>query len=176
MAQTDLRKYGTEERLGKMDLDLIDVTVDLGTGALVDGDLFFDTTPIPYAVSVPGGTGLLHSISAIVNSAGGDETANFDIVLTSNSTSIKGDGGQDIADPVSGMDADLSVLKGTCGIASITNLIDAGVAAIGNASNIGIVGKAESDSTTLYCYGIARGGVTYATSPTLTLRFGIVKD
>ena len=172
MAQTDLRKYGTEERLGKMDLDLIDVTVDLDDGTEYDdGDILFDTTTIPYAVSVPGGTGLLHSISAIVNSAGGNETANIDIVLTSDSTAI-GTFNTALASSTTA----LSAVKGVCGIASITNIIDAGVAGIGNASNIGNVGKAASDSTNLYCYGIARGTVTYATSPTLTLRFGIVKD
>ena len=49
MAQTDIFKYSTNERLGKMDVDFIDVTVEpdvdnAGAGAV--GDLLFKVTEI----------------------------------------------------------------------------------------------------------------------------------
>ena len=70
MAETKIRKYAVIERLGKMDVDLIDVTVspDEGnTGAMASGDLLFTVTEIPNAVSVPGGTAILHSCMAIIS-------------------------------------------------------------------------------------------------------------
>ena len=174
MAQTDLRKYGTEERLGKMDLDLIDVEVPLDDGvAYGDGDVLFIVKEIPYAVSVPGGTGLIHSIAAIISSTGGEETGNIDIVITSDETVL----GVNANTALNGNTIDLT---GFCGIASITNIIDAGAnISFGNATNIGMVAKANSGSTSLYCYGIARSTNTYTTGsndPKITLRFGIVKD
>tara|TARA_R100000458_G_scaffold59704_1_gene71255 strand:+ start:1332 stop:1844 length:513 start_codon:yes stop_codon:yes gene_type:complete len=170
MAQTDLRKYGTEERLGKMELDLIDVgPITLDSSEYTDGKILFPTTEIPYGVSVPGGSGIIHSVAAIIESDTGHDVADVDIVIASTNTAI---GSANAA--LNGVDVDLTNF---CGIASIDNFIDAGSRSIGNITNVGIVAKAAAASTSLYCWGISRGTVTYDGSDRkLTLRFGIVKD
>ena len=48
MAQTDLRKYTVQEKINKMDVDLIDISATL-TGDGTSGDLMFDTTEIANA-------------------------------------------------------------------------------------------------------------------------------
>ena len=73
MAQTNIKKYSTEERLNKMDVDLIDVTVSpdvSNAGSPAAGDALWLLTEIPNAVSVEGGTSILQSCCAII--AGGD--------------------------------------------------------------------------------------------------------
>ena len=69
----------------------------------------------------------------------------------------------------------LSVMDGTCGFFSITNAFDAGVVAIGDKQNIGMVCKAISGSTSLYAYGIVKNTADYNEGD-IVLRLGFVKD
>ena len=61
MALTNLHNYSVQEKLNKMDVDLIDVVcapdADNG-GAGTVGDLLFQVTEIPNAVAVKGGSAL----------------------------------------------------------------------------------------------------------------------
>ena len=185
MAETNLRQYGTEERLNKMDVDLIDVTVTLHSSAYESGDFMFTVTEIPNAVSVNGGRCIIQSVSAIVEnhatpgSGDGTTTGDFDIIITSDGTGMtkSSDTTPLVLDEAMSTVATtpMSVLDGTCGIVSLSNMIDVGEVAIGNEANIGIVGKAIDSSKSLYCWGIARSTNNYATG-LLTLRFGVVKD
>ena len=65
MAETNLRSYTSEERLNKMDIDLITVTPTIETSIIQANDVLFNPVEIPSAVAVPGGRSLLHSICLI---------------------------------------------------------------------------------------------------------------
>ena len=181
MALTELRKYSVQEKLNKMDLDFIDVTVSPDAsngGVMAAGDILFTQVEIPNAVSVPGGSAILQSCCAII--AGGDadgaDTGAFDVVITNDSTTLQ-HGGADINtdDDMASVTSALSVMDGTCGFFSITNAFDAGVVAIGDKKNIGMVCKAASGSTSLYAYGIVQNTADY-NQGSIVLRLGFVKD
>ena len=175
MALTNLHNYSVQEKLNKMDVDLIDVSISLdpsNTGAYADGDLLFLVTEIPNAVAVKGGAALLHSACCIITgSADGSDTGNMDIVITSDSTALA------IADNVAlNTETSLSaVMDGIAGTFSITNFIDMGVVSVGSAQNIGMVCKAASGSTSLYAFGIAQSTNDYEEGSAV-LRLGLIKD
>ena len=178
MAETNLRGYSIDGRLNKMDVDLIDVTVspDEGnTGAMASGDLLFTVTEIPNAVSVPGGTAILHSCMAIISPM---VTGQFDCVITSASTDITEASDGSVMEPndvVADGDNTLAELDGTCGFFSLTNGFDAGVIALANNTNIGMVCKAEAGSKSLYVWGIVKNTTDYAEG-SIVLRLGFIKD
>jgi hypothetical protein len=175
MAESNLRKYTTEERLNKMDVDIVDITVSIdaaNTGAYASGDLLFPVTEIPYAVAVKGGAAILQSASIIITgSADGSETGALDVVITSDSTALG------IADNVAlnTNDSTSAVMDGIAGTFSITNAIDMGVVSVGSKQNIGMVCKAASSTTSLYCFGIARSTNDYEEGSAV-LRLGFIKD
>jgi len=173
-----LKEYSAQERLNKMEVDVIDVTITPDTSAYAVGDLMWKTIEIPDAVSIEGGTCIIQSVSCIGTSTDGDETGAFDIIVTSDSHShVNADPAiMSANDAMSACVSTISDIDGTLGIISITNMTDIGTKCmIGGKGNIGLVGKAESGSTSLYCWGISQGTDTWA-SPSLVLRFGIVKD
>ena len=162
-----------------MDVDLIDVTVEAdvdngGAGAV--GDLLFKVTEIPNAVAVTGGTAILQSCVAIIETP--EATGAFDVVITSASTAMTeaSDGSaMETGDSVGAGDNTFAELDGTCGFFSITNAFDAGVVAIGDKKNIGMVCKAEAGSKSLYVWGIVQNTTDYAEKD-IVLRLGFVKD
>ena len=184
MAETKLHNYSVQEKLNKMDIDLIDITVkpDANDGAaMAAGDFMFPMVEIPNAVAVNGGTAILQSCCAII--AGGDadgaDTGAFDIVITSHdsTSTLLQHGGGDIQtdDDMASVTSALAIMDGTCGFFSITNAFDAGVVAIGDKKNIGMVCKAASGSRSLYVYGIVQNTADYNEGD-IVLRLGFVKD
>ena len=65
MAQTEIHKYTVQERLGKMDVDLITVAPDIAEATYQNGDLMAEQEYIVTAAAVKGGKCILQSISAI---------------------------------------------------------------------------------------------------------------
>ena len=189
MAETQINKYSARGRLGRMDVDMIDISATL-TGDGTSGDVMFVTTEIPNAVSVTGGRALLHSAVIVLtdhatdaSGTGSSATGNFNLIFTSDSSvlgtvsdalgtrTVDGDG-----------DSDPEIdnwtrakLDGTCGIVPVTNMLDVGALAIGNASNCGIVLKAEAGSKSVYVWGATSSTNDY-NGATITLRLGIIKD
>ena len=181
MAETNLHNYSVQEKLNKMDIDLIDITVkpDFDNGAaMTAGDFMFPAVEIENAVPVNGGTAILQSCCAII--AGGDadgaDTGAFDVVITNDSTTLQ-HAGADINtdDDMASVTSALAVMDGTCGFFSITNAFDAGVVAIGVKKNIGMVCKAAAGSKSLFAYGIVQNTADYNEGD-IVLRFGFVKD
>ena len=79
MANTELHKYTVQEKLNKMDIDVISLTPtvqDDDTDAA--NDLIFDSTEIPNAVAVNGGSCILQSVSVFHKAA---ETVVLDLVF-----------------------------------------------------------------------------------------------
>ena len=175
MAQTELHNYSVQEKLNKMDVELIDVTVNLdnaNTGAYASGDVLFPLTEIPYAVAVNGGTAILQSASIIITgSADGSETGALDVVITSDSTALG------IVDNVAldTNDSTSAVMDGIAGTFSITNAINMGIVSVGSKQNIGMVCKAASETRSLYCFGIAQSTNDYE-QRSAVLRLGFIKD
>ena len=169
MAKTKLHNFTVQEKLNKMDVDLIDVSVTLFDGINDVGDVMFIVKEIPNAVSVPGGTSILTSCSAIFG--GGDDVGAFDIVITSDDTVLSAELG---AASTCNTDA-IAVMDGTCGWFGMSNAFDAGAVAIVDKRNIGMVCKAEAGSTSLYAWGIAQSVDNYAAA-SLVMRFGFIKD
>ena len=176
MAETRLQQYSVQEKLNKMDVDLIDVSISFNpgsdAGAFTDGDLLFVVTEIPNAVAVKGGSALLHSASCIVTGSNdGSETGNMDIVITSDETALS----VAIHTALSGATNASGVMDGIAGTFSITNFIDMGVVSVGSRQNIGMVCKAVPGSTSLYVFGIARSTNDYEEGSAV-LRLGFIKD
>ena len=159
MAETKLHNYTVQEKLNKMDVDLIDVTVTPDGTAYTAGDVFFVVTEIPNAVAVNGGTAILQSVSAIGTSDRGTdglEVGAFDLILTSDVTPLTDAGGGVANDAASALTNAIAVMDGTLGKVSITNMTDVGVCMIGDKKNIGMVCKAASGTKSLYVWGIAQ--------------------
>ena len=176
MAQTQLHKYSVQEKLNKMDVDIIDISATL-TGDGTTGDLMFDTTEIQNAVAVNGGSAILQSVVAIVTNHATDSSGNgatitgsFKLVITSDSTSIG-----TVSDAIGSDTSTRAVLDGICCITNISNVTDHGYFGVFSKENIGAVIKAESGTTSLYAYGITDSSNDY-NGATITLRLGIVKD
>ena len=176
MAQTELHNYTVQEKLNKMDVDIIDITATLTTDG-TSGDLMFDTKEIPNAVAVNGGSGILQSVVAIASDHATDESGNganitgaWKLVITSDETSIGS------TSDALGSDASVvTVLDGICCIVDITNVVDHGNWGVFSKQNIGAVVKAASGTRSLYAYGITASTDDYNAS-TIRLRLGFVKD
>ena len=176
MAQTKLHNYSVQEKLNKMDVDLIDVAMT--TDADATGEVLALVTEIPNAVSVKGGTAILQSAVWMCNKV---VTGSVDIVITSDSGTLKEDDGGTVdlgltdSVPATALVTTAGVMDGTCGHFEINNSFDAGAVSIGSKQNIGMVCKAEADSTSLYVWMIILNATDYA-EDTGVLRLGFVKD
>ena len=176
MAQTKIHQFSVQEKLNKMDMDIIDISATL-TGDGTSGDLMFDTTEIPYAVSTAGGGGMLQSVVAIVTDnstdASGDGaniTGDWKLVITSDSTSIG-----TVSDVVGADASTRAVLDGICAIVPITYVTDHGYFGVFSKDSIGAIVKAADSSQSLYAYGITNSTNDY-NGASITLRLGFIKD
>ena len=187
MAKTDIQKYTVQEKLNKMDIDIIDISATLTWDGTAD-DVMFVTTEIPNCVPVKGGTCILQSITAVLTDNASDAAGNgenvsgaFKLVFTSDSqvlgtvsdsvlTRVVDGGGTGNIDNWT-----RAVLDGTSAIVNVTTVQDLGELGLAYKTNIGAVLKAESDSTSMYVWGITNSSNDY-NGATITLRLGIVKD
>ena len=170
MAVTNLLEYSAQQKLNKMDIDIVNVTPELHNGVIYAiGDLMFNQVKIENAVAVPGGRSILQSVCAINADA---QLGSFDLVFTAEGTDTIGD----LNDPLQNENgiSDANALY-TLGITSITNMTDIGDSSIGSTQNIGMVLKAQEGSRDVFVWGISKTTGTYTTSG-LTLRIGILKD
>ena len=171
-----LQKYTVQEKLNKMDVDIIDITATL-TGDGTSGDLMFDTTEIEKAVAVDAGSGILQSVVAVVSDnatdgsgTGANVTGGWKLVITSDSTSIG-----TISDDLASDTSTRAVLDGICCIVNISSVTDHGKYGVFSKENIGAVIKAAEDTRSLYAYGITSSTNHYK-GATITLRLGFIKD
>ena len=176
MAQTYLQAYSVQEKLNRMDVDIIDISATL-TGDGTSGDLMFDTTEIANCVAINGGTALLHSVVAIVTNhatdtsgAGSSTTGGFKLVITSDSTSIG-----TVSDVIGADTSTRAVLDGIATIVGVSDNVDHGYFGVLTKSNIGAVLKAAAGTKSMYAYGITDSTDDY-NGATITLRLGVIKD
>jgi hypothetical protein len=167
MANTDIFKYSTNERLGKMDVDFIDVDLVTDTDATADNGVISNPVEIANAVSVNAGTSILQSVQLIDDD---DDGAIIDLVFTQVSTNLGTVNGA--------IDAADSVAASILGVVSITSYFDGIAWQIAQKTNIGLVLKAAASTKSIYVGAINRNGgaVTKTAADDLHLRLGIVKD
>ena len=167
MAETKIRKYAVIERLGKMDVDLIDVDLVTDTDATADNGVISNPVEIANAVSVNAGTSILQSVQLIDDD---DDGAVIDLVFTQVSTNLGTVNGA--------IDAADSVAASILGVVSITSYFDGIAWQIAQKTNIGLVLKAAASTKSIYVGAINRNGgaVTKTAADDLHLRLGIVKD
>ena len=187
MAKTKLQNYTVQEKLNKMDVDIIDISATL-TGDGTADDVMFVTTEIPNCVPVKGGSCILQSITAVLtdnatdaSGTGSNVTGAFKLVFTSDSQ-VLGTVSDSVLDRVvdGGGTGNIdnwtrAVLDGTSAIVPITIVQDLGELGIAYKTNIGAVLKASSDSTSMYIWGITNSTNDY-NGATITLRLGVIKD
>ena len=166
MAITDVNKYSTKERLGKMDVDLIDVDPTCEAASNADGDVIFTFTEIPNAVAVDGGSCLLHSVQLLDDD---DNGGKIDLVFQTDDTTLGA-----IGAAVSESDANAGDILG---YVQLETYFDGINWQISSKTNIGLVMKAASGTKSLYVAGVNRnGGALTATAAGIHLRIGVIKD
>ena len=169
MAETKLHKYSVQEKLNKMNVDLIDIQPTVDTSAYTAGDLMFNPKEIENAVAENGGTAILQSIAVANDDA---LTGAFDIVFIA-SSDLPGDLNDVIANETGLSDNNADKILG---IVTISNMVDVGGTAIGSKSNIGLVLKAAEGTKSIYAFGIAQSTDNPSTAGGYKLRIGVVKD
>ena len=168
MADTDIFKYSTNERLGKMDVDVITLTPDTATEECLAGDVIFQADELPNMVSVDAGTCMVHSIGVLDDDDNGQA---IDIVFmdTTGLLDAGDDGGSiDAADGV--------IPDAIIGVVSITTYFDGIAWKYGYKTNIGLVLKAPSASKSIYVAAVNRGSTATWTAAGLRLQIGVIKD
>jgi hypothetical protein len=167
MAETLLRKYAVVERLGKMDVDLIDVDLVTAEAAIGDNEIISDYVEIANAVSVPGGSGIIQSITLLDD---GDQGAAMDLVFATADTDL-GTLNEVISDDAAGA-------AGILGFVTLSNYFDGVAWQLASKTNIGMVIKAATATKSIYVAAVNRSGgnVDYVATDDLHLRIGIVKD
>ena len=169
MADTLIRQYSVQERLGKMDVDVITLTPATTTAECVAGDVIFQADELTNMVSVPAGTCMVHSIGVLDDDDNGQA---IDIVFMDttgllDATSAAGTA-IDAADGV--------IPDAILGVVQITSYFDGILWQYGYKTNIGLVLKAPSASTSIYVSAVNRGSTATWTAAGLRLQIGVIKD
>ena len=169
MAETNLRNYSTEERLNKIDVDLITLTPDTTTAACATGDVIFQADEIENIVSVNGGTCILQSLGILDDDYNGQA---MDIVFmdTTGLLDATAAGGTAI-DAADGVIPDAIL-----GIVHISKYFDGLAWQYGHKENIGLVLKAAAGTKSIYLSAVNRGSASTWTAAGLRLKIGVVKD
>ena len=174
MAKTDTKKFTVQEKLNKMDVDVIEVAVTYSANA--DNEQCIIPTEIPNAVAVPGGTALLQSIF-IHNPTAYDSGPIIVISNTIDATNLPGVTTSIAADLGSG--GNNGVMTGIQGIVDMGPDAALGSADMYNSSSgIGHICKAVAGSTSLYFWAFNNIGHTdtILATDTYLIKFGFVKD
>jgi hypothetical protein len=177
MSETNLYQYTEQEKLNKMQVDLIDVDITLPSGNTADGDVLFHPQKIENAVPENGGHCMIQSVALIVQdnategSADGTVIQTISLWFTSNKSNTNFSAALDL---VNASTVATSTMDEFLGQVYVTNLTDVGRQSIGGAQNIGIVGQSGTGRD-LYVWGLAHGVDNY-NGGTLKLRVGVIKD
>ena len=168
MAETKLRQYAVVEKLNKMDVDLIDVTLTTDAEAHADNDVIAQSIEIPNAVAVNGGSAIIQSVMLLDED---DEAPSVDLIYQTDNTALAADEGE----AINISDANARDILGFVNVSNYTDLIGCQVAV---KTNIGLVVKAASTTKSIWVHAVNRSGGTYTPAATtdLKMRIGIVKD
>ena len=174
MAETNLHNYSVQEKLNKMDVDLITITPAVQNDDTdASGDLLFDSTTIGNAVAVNGGSSILQSVTVFHK---GDQNVIFDLLFFQTTQDL-GAAGSALTWGGSSetTNADNAVLLGHVSISDWCDLVDVQIA---TKTNIGLVLKAASGTLNIYCAAVCRGAASggHGATDNIDIRLGFVKD
>ena len=186
MAETKLQDYTVQEKLNKMDADIITVRGLLYDSGYADGDIMMLPIEIPNCVSVNGGTALLHSVTTVAsNVALANEVASGDgtnaqgpmtLIFQSKGDMPDDNNTEELSDPVSSMtNFARADAESVCGIIQMTSPFDVGKLCIQQKINCGLMLQAEPNSKSLWVWAMANNNDNY-TGATLSIRVGVIKD
>ena len=172
MAQTELHKYSVQEKLNKMDIDLIDITLTTDAETHSDNDAISLSIEIPNAVAVKGGAAIIQSVT-LFNLDDSVESPAMELVFIEDNTAFASDEGG----AVSATDSNLLKALGSTTVSNWSTFTPS-TNEMASKQNIGMVVKAPSDSTSIYVMAINRSGGDYTPSSanSLRARIGIVKE
>ena len=168
MGETFMHKYTVQERLGKMDVDLISSTPAITADTYSDNDLMCESENITNALTVDGGRCILQSITAIDTS---DTGGAITVVITDATASDMGA----VGDPVN---MGIAVADNSVAIIQLSNWIDVGGAKVCSKGNIGIVLKGGNSTKTLH-YGVfnsSGANIVIGSGEDIIFQFGVIKD
>ena len=163
-----------DKKLNQMKVDVISITPTIsGTTTDAIGDLLFDSIAIPNAVSVKGGSCILHSITAL----SADENAPSIDLLFFQVTQDFGTAGTAISGTMTPAECDSAVMLGHVNLSDWTVLGNTDWH-LGTKRNIGLALQAASATRDIYVAGVVRTACVGAWGATtdLILKFGVTKD
>ena len=172
MAQTKLQNYTVQEKLNKMDVDLIDIILTTDAETIADNAAISLAIEIPNAVSVNGGAAIIQSIT-LFNLDDSVESPAIEMAFLEDDTAFSGDEGN----ALNVTDSNIIKLLGSTTVSN-WNTYTPSTNEMACKQNIGMVVKATSATNSIYVMAINRSGGNYTPSATTALRarIGIVKD
>ncbi len=178
MAKTNLRNFTVQEKLNKMDLDVITVTTESNVDVDASGEIAIKPLEIPNAVAVPGGTALLQTC-LVYNPTGNDQPLDIYISDTNQGfTNTNVGGSETIAS--ANLDARGTTATILNGVQAIFNSGTGNAVGTGDTisfvSSIGAPVKAAAGSTSLFLWAVASTTATSPGSVNFTIKLGLVKD
>ena len=168
MAETNLHNYSVQEKLNKMDIDVITLTAVCNANASEVATSIFQADEIANIVPVKGGTCILQSVGLLDDD---DHGQPIDLVFMDTTGLLDASDDGTVIDAADGVIPDAIL-----GVVSITNYFDGVLWQYGHKENIGLVLKAASDTKSIYVSAINRGATKTWTASGLRLKLGIVKD
>ena len=168
MAETEIHKYSAGEKLNKMDVDLIEIELTTTAATHATGDVIAISEEISNAVAVNGGSAIIQSIMLLDEDY---EAPVVDLIFSSADTAI----GSATSEVINISDANARNLQG---FVTMSNYTDLAASSMAIKTNIGLVVKAASGTTSIYVHTVNRSGGNYtpAAVADLKLRIGIIKD
>tara|TARA_Y100000310_G_scaffold295036_1_gene325996 strand:+ start:232 stop:738 length:507 start_codon:yes stop_codon:yes gene_type:complete len=168
MANTDIFKYSTNERLGKMDVDVLTLTPVCTTNACAVNEVIFQADMLSDIVSVNAGACMIHSIGLLDDDDNGQA---IDLVFMDTTGLLDASEDGTVIDAADGVIPDAIL-----GVVSITTYFDGVLWQYGHKENVGLVLKATDDTKKIYISGVNRGSTATWTASGLRLKIGVIKD
>ena len=173
MAETSLTAYSTNEKLNKMAVDVISVTLTTDAETIADNQLIARSIEIPNAVAVNGGSAIIQSM-VLFNLDDGVESPAVEIVVADSSTELGTDEGAAVTV------ADGNTYPSLQGSFTVSNwsIMYAANNEMATKTNIGLAVSAASDSKSIWLHVINRSGGDYTPAATTDFKckIGVVKD
>tara|TARA_Y100001938_G_scaffold137444_1_gene201639 strand:- start:32540 stop:33100 length:561 start_codon:yes stop_codon:yes gene_type:complete len=186
MAKTELHNYSVQEKLNKMDLDVISITTPTAVNVDTAGKIAIIPLEIPNAVSVPGGTAILQTC-LVYNPTTNDMP--LDVFISDTNDGVSGSTwhSASVGTATASTDMQADALMDTAGnvetlFKGIQCFFSTGTGQeVGNADNLSFVSsigapvKAASGSTSLYLWALA-GSTSTTPNAVFEIKLGFVKD
>tara|TARA_R100000742_G_C4274950_1_gene95160 strand:- start:1319 stop:1825 length:507 start_codon:yes stop_codon:yes gene_type:complete len=168
MAKTRLHNYSVQEKLNKMDTDVITVTLVSTTNACATNEVIFQGEELENIVSVKGGACVIQSIGLLDDDDNGEP---IDLVFFDSNVEL-----DDSNDGTTIDAADGTIPDSILGVVNLTNYFDGVNWQYGHKENIGLTLKAASDTKSVWVAGVNRGSSATWTASGLRIKVGVIKD